>query len=54
MWNLKVKNPVYGLKKGVKYQVMYHDSISFEVRGNRNISWIMTKQDIIDIFRVML
>lgn len=54
MWHLTCRNPVYGLKRGVKYPVEYHDSISFEVKGERNHIWIMTRQDIIDIFKIML
>lgn len=54
MWNLICKKQIAGLREGIKYKVEYHDSISFKVTGERNHIWIMTRQDIMDIFKTKL
>lgn len=54
MWNLTCRKTIRGLREGIKYPVEYHDEISFKVTGERNHIWIMTRQDIIDIFKIIL
>lgn len=53
-YNLTCKKEIPDfLTVGVKYNVSKHDNISFKVKSNKD-TWIMTREDILEYFRIML
>lgn len=54
-WNFKCRKNLSGiLTEGVTYDLSYHDSISWNVQADNRQTLIMTREDIIEYFRIML
>ena len=53
-YNLTCRKGIPGaLTVGVKYNVSPYDNVGFKVKANKSV-WVMTREDIIEFFRIML
>lgn len=54
-WNFKCRKSLFGiLTEGITYDLSYNDSISWNVKADNKQTLIMTREDIIEYFRIIL